>query len=441
VILFLIAVTILSFFLSLGKNTPIYPWLYQHIPTFDMFVGPARWLLWAELALSLLAGYGVQTWRRPQSKALYWTRLGTAGAFAAIAGALLAMQFSTRVNQAQASAVIQAGLLAAGSGLLSLTAPYQEPDRRHRWSWAVILLVCVDLLFTFYPLNPVMSVDLYRVPWPGSAEIQQRLNGGRLFLNADDEYDIKFKRFFLFDTFDPGEDWLNLREVYLPNANMLDGLPSANNFDPLVPARYSRWMKYLSSASPTSQKNLIARMGVSLIERVDWSQKAGISFTETSRLDRVRWVPCAELANTPEEAWNLVTSQENTLEYARSTVILEDIQASQQTACNPTYSGQTQIYEDTPNQLIADVNSPSEGWLVIEDTWYPGWKAWVDGQSTKIYHGDYLFRAVYVSAGQHQVVMKYQPVSLYFGLLVSLFGWAGFWLANRTRRSTIRLPI
>ena len=79
----LVGLILISFLLALGKNTPIYPWLFNHVPGFDMFQAPSRFSLWAEFGLVMLAAIGVDQWSRPEGRGLYWTRLGTAGAFAA----------------------------------------------------------------------------------------------------------------------------------------------------------------------------------------------------------------------------------------------------------------------------------------------------------------------------------------------------------------------
>jgi uncharacterized membrane protein YfhO len=44
----------------------------------------------------------------------------------------------------------------------------------------------------------------------------------------------------------------------------------------------------------------------------------------------------------------------------------------------------------------------------------------VDGQETPIYRANYLFRAVYVPAGQHSVDFVYRPRAFRLGLLISL---------------------
>ena len=84
---FLLVVMVVSFLFALGQNTPVFPWLYRHVPTFDMFQAPARYTIWAVFALALLAGLGVEGWRRPEGRWLYWSRLGTMGMFAVSFGA------------------------------------------------------------------------------------------------------------------------------------------------------------------------------------------------------------------------------------------------------------------------------------------------------------------------------------------------------------------
>jgi len=94
------------------------------------------------------------------------------------------------------------------------------------------------------------------------------------------------------------------------------------------------------------------------------------------------------------------------------------------------------INEDSyfDNQVLIKTNSFSDGFLFLSDTYYPGWKAFIDGQETKIYRANYNFRAVIVPTGEHQVVFKYEPQSFKIGvylsggtLLLILTGWIIFW--------------
>jgi len=62
---------------------------------------------------------------------------------------------------------------------------------------------------------------------------------------------------------------------------------------------------------------------------------------------------------------------------------------------------------------------PATGWLVVGEWYYPGWRAWVDGEKEPVLRADYGLRAVQVEAGQHEVVLRFQPFSVYVGGLVS----------------------
>jgi hypothetical protein len=62
----------------------------------------------------------------------------------------------------------------------------------------------------------------------------------------------------------------------------------------------------------------------------------------------------------------------------------------------------------------------NDGFLFLSDTYYPDWKAYVDGAETEIYRADYAFRAVYLSAGQHVVEFVYEPRTFRWAAVISL---------------------
>ena len=90
---FLAFIIFLSFLLALGKNTPIFPFLYRNIPSFDLFQAPSRFTIWAEISLAILAGIAIDRFRRPEGRSLYWTRLAAAGCFAIAAGSVITWIF------------------------------------------------------------------------------------------------------------------------------------------------------------------------------------------------------------------------------------------------------------------------------------------------------------------------------------------------------------
>jgi uncharacterized membrane protein YfhO len=69
--------------------------------------------------------------------------------------------------------------------------------------------------------------------------------------------------------------------------------------------------------------------------------------------------------------------------------------------------------------------------VLLTDTYYPGWKASLDGRPVQIHPTDYAFRGVIVPEGTHELVFEYDPASFKLGALVALLtalGLAGFYL-------------
>jgi len=75
------------------------------------------------------------------------------------------------------------------------------------------------------------------------------------------------------------------------------------------------------------------------------------------------------------------------------------------------------------NRLSLQVSTPTPAYLLLSEVYYPGWRATLDGQEVAIWRADYLFRAIYVPAGTHEVRLWFSPSSFWIGLAVSLVSW------------------
>lgn len=82
-----------------------------------------------------------------------------------------------------------------------------------------------------------------------------------------------------------------------------------------------------------------------------------------------------------------------------------------------------------PERIEVRASLDAPGYLVLTDAYYPGWTVEVDGQPASLLRADLYFRAVALKAGDHHVVFRFQPVSAYAGLSVSLIAWLGLGLA------------
>ena len=68
------------------------------------------------------------------------------------------------------------------------------------------------------------------------------------------------------------------------------------------------------------------------------------------------------------------------------------------------------------------VKTDQWGVLVEFERFYPGWRAYLDGQLQQVFPADFLFRGVFISPGLHSVEMRYEPKSVRVGLAFSLLG-------------------
>ncbi len=83
------------------------------------------------------------------------------------------------------------------------------------------------------------------------------------------------------------------------------------------------------------------------------------------------------------------------------------------------------------NVVRVGVETPKPGLLVLADTYYPGWKATVDGEKSEIHAVDGAFRGVFVPEGKHQVVFRFSPASIKIGLVLSVLALAAIAVKSR----------
>jgi len=105
-----------------------------------------------------------------------------------------------------------------------------------------------------------------------------------------------------------------------------------------------------------------------------------------------------------------------------------------------TRAGDVEWKTDRPDDVSIRVNSDRGGWLVLLDSWDPGWQATVRGHSADIRRANFNFRAVRVPAGRSTVTFHYRPTSVIVGATISIVATVGCgaflaWQALRRRRA------
>ena len=92
---------------------------------------------------------------------------------------------------------------------------------------------------------------------------------------------------------------------------------------------------------------------------------------------------------------------------------------------NSQQQGKVEITKYEPNRVELSSQAPENSILVLSENDYPGWRAYIDGQSVEVLRVNYALRGVLVPAGTHQIGFVYRPWSVMGGLLISLLTAVG----------------
>ncbi len=96
-------------------------------------------------------------------------------------------------------------------------------------------------------------------------------------------------------------------------------------------------------------------------------------------------------------------------------------------------SGSAVISYYSPQKIEIETSVSSSAstasFLVLTDTYYPGWKAYQCGSNSnsevKIYRSDFAFRGVYVPKGKCTTTFVYDPASFRYGAYIAIIGMMG----------------
>ena len=150
--------------------------------------------------------------------------------------------------------------------------------------------------------------------------------------------------------------------------------------------------------------------------------RGGVLYRNPNVLPRAFLVGNAEtVADAAEAAMRLQDPQFDPAQQ----VVLEHNTALPSFAMPQTSSVDIVSYEPERVRIHVDTDGPA--WLLLTDTYYPGWQATINGEEAPIYAADLLFRAVAVPPGSSIIEFSYQPASWRWGVRISLAALS-FWL-------------
>lgn len=426
-----VGLAVVTLVLALGVYAILYGWLTL-LPGFNQLRAAARFVLLTGFALSALAAFGLDALLRPLSPAgeRILARSARAGGWAVAAVlfigtplaylALLLMQdrdsaVVTRMSITLLAVVSFALLLAASVAWLA--ARRWRLGRPVTLAWLAVALIFVD----------VASLGAYQDMGEQNPSAAFEQGPITAFLTAQDGP-------FRIDT------RTQIDALWQPDTAMLYGLEDVNGIvNPLVLADVERYWQALGSRSTALYDLLNVRYVLGKKDVVlDWD-KFALAFDgdpdlnvyeNRSALPRAFIAPTLQFQPTADLALQAITQPGFD---SRQTVVIE----GPSTLPVPVGgSGTVSDLQARRNGLTFRANADAPALVFVSQVWYPGWQVFIDGRAAgEPYRANFLFQAVGVPAGEHQVELRFMPATWRTGWALMAVGVLGLvaavlWLAR-----------
>ena len=297
--------------------------------------------------------------------------------------------------------------------------------RRAHVAVALLLAVCaVDLWRFALEFNPTIPTRFAAPATGGIRYLQSHAGNARVLpLGRALMPGNTLLRYGLADV--RGGDWVNVHHYEF----LLTG--RTGHYD------FGAYLKGVPAAlRALNVSHIVVPRGVGVPAAAELVYDDELRIVKVPGLPRAFLASAARLVDSEAEALKLIVQRQVDL---RRTVLLHREEA---TALAPTAGvgaltgGGVRITRATPNEVALYVDAPARSYLVLVDTWFPGWTCEVDGKQAPILRANVAFRAVALEAGAHDVLFRYRPWTARVGLLLSaggLLGLAGVGIALRRR--------
>jgi hypothetical protein len=403
----------LALLVALGETTPLQGWLYRLVPGFDKVRAPGRFLLFVDLALALLVGFGVQRlarapgWRdRPRLRPLL---VGLAAGAALGALVVAPLFYLTLLRSQQADPTVFQRVLGASEGV-NLAVGFLLASLLLLWRWrrradgwlpaAAVGLLWLDLAVASAGFNPTTDDLLEGYRHDGIVRfLQERAVDGRIDTRT------------------------GVADLLQPDMARLYGLEDvAGLFNPLTLRAFDRYWEELQSRSAPgydllSVRYLVARRDAPLDQkfRPVFQGEAGLAVFENTRA-----LPRAFVAARSEalpEAQIAARLRDPGFD-PRATALLDP-------GATPATGGGAVEGLDArgANALEVRLSGVRGGYLVLTNVLYPGWRATIDGREAPIQRAYGLFQAVLLPEGAAVVRFEFKPRRWEVGLAATLIAW------------------
>jgi len=81
-----------------------------------------------------------------------------------------------------------------------------------------------------------------------------------------------------------------------------------------------------------------------------------------------------------------------------------------------------QLVRRTATRVMFDARMACKGMIILSQTFYPGWETYVDGHQAHLYEAYGVLQGVVVDGGSHRIEVRYRPLAVYLGGVLTTLG-------------------
>lgn len=438
--LFFAIIFILSLFISFGKFSPVYGWLYAILPYFNKFRVPSMMLIITQFSTAVLAGFGLhdmmEFFKQPISEQKAKTVRRVFYIFAGVLGfiALYLTLFQSGMRESVYAKIVPNPRIPADQ---VGTLKNMQFGLLYKDFWIMALFLGAACVTGYLLFRRKIKGGLAGMILLGLTIIDMYIVDAKIIQpNAHPYQNISLKN-------DPAAQFISsdqdvfrifpLGELMGDNHWMAYQLQSIGGYNPAKIKIYQEFIEKSQFRSigilrMLNVKYLIAtrRMAMPELEEVSLTttnqqnQRIPVAIYRLKEfLPRAFFTrEIAVIANQDSIIKELVKPEfdpTRTAFLAKAPIVLPQPADSQMVAIEEwnIHSGKIKVYTDRPSQLV------------ISEVYYPnGWKAYLDGKPTEIYRTNYILRSVSVPAGDHEIIIRYVPSDIRVGLIISILSLA-----------------
>lgn len=212
----------------------------------------------------------------------------------------------------------------------------------------------------------------------------------------------------------------------LPNEGVFHGFEYFQEIDALARWPYTEFLSFANQLAPEQQIQLLRTFNVGYLISFQPLSEEGMTFVGhypqyfswLYKIDNP--IPRAYIVNrsSVEQASQRILRRllQSSFDPAQEVVLDQSIPIEPKGRLEAAAT----IVDYSDQQVIVQASLNDAGILVLADSYYPGWKAYIDGKEETIRRANLFFRAVPLPAGDHRVEFRYEPRSFAIGLAISI---------------------